>query len=269
MISNILNYLDPIDLEILLCHILKVDRSFLRTHPETKLSTAQIDMFCKLAAKRLKHEPMAYITGNKYFFGLNFRVNHNVLVPRPETEILVEQALAILPDNSEANVLELGTGSGAVILAIAKYRPKCNFYATDISNKALVIAKKNANLLKINNIRFYKGDWFKAIPKLDFKFDIIISNPPYIGDEQIFLCDQEIFYEPKIALFTDNKGMYCLEHIIAESIYYLKKSGYLLLEHGYNQANEVANLLAFEGFTHIQYFKDLSNISRAIVAQKL
>ncbi len=266
---NILNGLDRLDLEVLLCHILKVERSFLKAYPETKLSEAQIKVFSKLAARKLQHEPIAYITGNKYFFGLKFLVNKNVLIPRPETEMLVEQVFSKVTEHATATILELGTGSGAVALSIAKYRPNCVVYATDISNVALKTAKKNAKLLNINNVKFYCGDWFKALPKLNFQFDVIISNPPYISYEEIPLCDQEIFYEPKLALFTDNNGLYCLEKIIFSSVNYLTKNGYLLLEHGYTQAAQIVKMLKIVGLLNIQPLKDLSGLHRVVVAQKL
>ncbi|MGD0465510.1 MAG: peptide chain release factor N(5)-glutamine methyltransferase [Gammaproteobacteria bacterium] len=258
------------ELEILLCHVLQVERYFLKAHPEKLLSNYQIKKFYKLVTRRLQHEPIAYITGTKHFWDLNLLVNRNVLIPRSETEILVEQALAKLSTNSSAKILELGTGSGAVALSIAKHRPNTTVYATDLSTSALKLAKRNAKALNINNIIFFSGDWFKALPpSLDFKFDLIISNPPYIAAAEVNLCDQEIFYEPKLALFADNNGLACLKKIIFDSVYYLANNGYLLLEHGYNQAIEVANMLKKSGLIEPEYFKDLSSLDRVVVAKKV
>ncbi len=258
-----------LDLEILLCHVLKVERSFLKAHPETILSDHQIKEFLGLVRRRLQHEPLAYITGNKDFWDLNLLVTKDVLIPRSETEILVEQALAILPIDSSAKVLELGTGSGAVALAILKHRPNTIVYATDFSNAALKVAQENAQKLNINNIKFFCGDWFNALPPLNFKFDIIISNPPYISTSEISLCDQEIFYEPELALFAANNGLACLEKIIFDSVNYLATDGVLLLEHGYNQIAQIATILKAAKFTELKFLKDLSGLDRAVVAKNV
>ena len=263
------NYSVRHDLEILLCHVLKVERCFLKSHPEKLLSDKQINNFGKLVARRLQHEPIAYIIGNKHFWDLNLLVNKNVLIPRPETEILVEQALAKLSINSSAKILELGTGSGAVALSIAKHRPNTIVYATDLSNSALNLAKQNAKVLNINNVSFFSGDWFSALPALDFKFDLIISNPPYIAKTEINLCDQEVFYEPKLALFAAHNGLSCLEKIIFDSINYLAINGYLLLEHGATQAHKVATMLRMVGLVEIECVKDLSALDRVAVAKKI
>lgn len=257
-----------LDLEILLSYVLKVDRSFLIAHPETVLSRKQLTTFCKLVARRLNHEPIAYLTCNKHFWDLNFLVTKHVLIPRPETEILVEQALATIPVNSSAKILELGTGSGAIALSIAKHRPNTIVYATDYSNAALKIAKKNAKILNINNVRFFSGDWFNALPtNLDIKFDIILSNPPYIAKTEVNLCDQEIFYEPKIALFATNNGLACLKKIIINSRNYLNNNGYLLLEHGCNQTAKIVAILNLSGLVEVESIKDLSGKNRVIIAK--
>lgn len=262
-------YLNNLDLEILLSYILKVDRSFLKAHPEKLLSKNQIKQFCKLAARRLQQEPIAYIIKQKSFWDITLLVTKAVLIPRPETEILVEQALAKLPGNSQAKILELGTGSGAVSLAIAKHRPNVMVYATDISIAALNIAKKNAELLKIKNIIFYKSNWFDALSNLNFKFDLIISNPPYISKEDINYCDQEIFYEPKVALFASNNGLACFKNIILNSVNYLKINGYLILEHGFNQKNKIIAMLRQANFVDITSIQDLSLLDRALVSKKI
>lgn len=263
------NKIPLLELEILLCHVLNMDRIFLKAHPEITINTEQSIAFDRLLSRRKQHEPIAYLTGRKNFWDLNLLVTKDVLIPRSETELLVEKALEILPTNSCANILELGTGSGAISLSLAKNRKNIIITATDISVAALNIAKSNAKNLNINNINFVCCSWFDAISKLDSKFDLIISNPPYIGVNEINVCNQEIFYEPQLALFSENNGLKCLEEIIFSSSRFLKNHGYLLLEHGFNQAKQLANFLQLAGFYEIQSFKDLSGIDRIMVAKKM
>jgi release factor glutamine methyltransferase len=258
-----------LEAEILLCHILQVDRSFLKTHPDTKLSSEQRSKFFELIYRRKKHEPIAYLLGKKDFWDLDLLVNKDVLIPRSETEMLVEKALEILPKYSSARILELGTGSGAISLSIAKHRKNVSIVATDISLVSLKVAKMNAKILNIKNIKFLCCDWFKAIScQLSKKFDLIISNPPYIGINEMILCDQEIFYEPKVALFSEEEGFSSLKTIISSSTKYLNTPGYLLLEHGFNQKNKLMNLFQSIRCFDIQTFKDLSGLDRIIVASK-
>lgn len=263
------NKIPILDLEILFCHVLKIERSFLKAHPENIINFEQATVFYNLLARRANNEPIAYIIGNKNFWDLNLLVNQDVLIPRPETELLVEQILERLPIDSCATILELGTGSGAISLAIAKNRPNTIITATDISIPALDIAKANAKNLNIENINFLYGNWFYTVPKLNSKFDFIISNPPYIAFNEINLCNQEIFYEPKIALFSTDNGINCLQQIIFGSQKYLQPNGYLLLEHGINQAPQLINLLRGANFAEIESFKDLSSIDRAVVAKNV
>ena len=258
-----------LDLEILLCHVLKIDRSFLKSHPENTISTEQTIEFHNLATRRANHEPIAYIIGNKNFWDLNLLITKDVLIPRSETEILVEQALEKLPRDSQATILELGTGSGAIALAIAKHRPNTIVTATDISMAALDVARVNAKNLNINNVNFLYGNWFENFTSLNCKFNLIISNPPYIALNEINLCSQEIFYEPKLALFTSNNGLKCLEQIIFASNDYLTANGYILLEHGVNQASQIISLLRTAKFSDLESFKDLSGLDRVVVAKKL
>lgn len=263
------NKIPLLELEILLCNVLNIERSFLKAHPEITLNTEQSIEFDRLLFRRKQHEPIAYLIGKKNFWDLNLLVTKDVLIPRSETELLVEKALEIIPTNSCANILELGTGSGAISLSLAKNRKNIIITATDISLAALNIAKSNAKNLNINNVNFVCCNWFDAISKLDCKFDLIISNPPYIGVNEINACNQEIFYEPKLALFSGNNGLECLEKIIFSSSKFLKNHGYLLLEHGFNQAKQLAHLLQLAGFYEIQSFKDLSGIDRIVVAKKM
>lgn len=270
------DYIIPrLEVQILLTYVLNIDRVTLKAHPEIELLAAETIKFNQLLERRLKGEPIAYIIGNKNFWDLNLVITKDVLIPRSETELLVEKTLELLsvrePFENPIEILELGTGSGAISLAIAKSYPnKVNIIATDISMNALEIAKLNAKQLKINNIQFLHGDWFKALefnPKIsnNLKFDFIISNPPYISSKEIHLCNGEIFFEPQIALFANNEGLASLEHIIMHSKHYLNDKGTLLVEHGVYQKSRVMDLFIAAKFKTIKSHQDLSGINRVII----
>ena len=264
-----------LEVEILLTYVLNIDRVTLKAHPEIELSIAEKVKFNQLLTRRLKGEPIAYIIGNKNFWDLNLVITKDVLIPRSETELLVEKTLELLsvrdPFENPINILELGTGSGAISLSIAKtYPDQVKIIATDISMPALEIAKLNAKQFKINNIQFLHGDWFKALEfnhkiSNNLKFDFIISNPPYISSKEIHLCNGEIFFEPQIALFANNEGLASLEHIIMHSKNYLNDSGILLVEHGVYQKSRVIDLFIAAKFKTIKSYQDLSAIDRVIV----
>ncbi len=284
---SIFNAIPRLEVEILLTHVLNIDRVTLKAHPEMLVSAAEAVKFYQLLNRRLKGEPIAYIIGSKNFWDLNLIITKDVLIPRSETELLVEKTLEILaerasfkngapfknraPFENPISILELGTGSGAVSLAIAKsYPDKVKIIATDISKDALEIAKLNAKRLNINNIQFLHGDWFKALEfnhKISnkFKFDFIISNPPYISSKEIHLCNGEIFFEPQIALFANDEGLASLQHIIMHSKNYLNDSGILLVEHGIYQRSEVVDFFLAANFKTITSYQDLLAIDRVIV----
>lgn len=274
-----------LELEILLANILDKDRVHLKAHPEMLLLDRDIIKFYELVNRRLQGEPIAYIIENKNFWDFNLLINKNVLIPRSDTELLVEKTLEILEyklsyESKPIRILELGTGSGAISLAIAKsYPTKVEIIATDISIDALKVAILNANRLKIDNVKFLHGNWFSALerPYISschydnnsvnniFKFDFIISNPPYIALEEIHLCDFEVFFEPKIALFADKEGLDSLEHIIIHSKNYLNDSGTLLIEHGAFQKSQVTNFFVNAHYNTIKSYQDLSGMHRVIV----
>ena len=264
-----------LEVEILLTHVLNIDRVTLKAHPEMLVSAAEAVKFYQLLKRRLKGEPIAYIIGSKNFWDLNLVITKDVLIPRSETELLVEKTLEILADRdpfeNPIKILELGTGSGAISLAIAKsYPDKVKIIATDISKDALEIAKLNAKQLNINNIQFLHGDWFKALDlnhKISnkFKFDFIISNPPYISSKEIHLCNGEIFFEPQIALFANDEGLASLQHIIMNSKTYLNDAGILLVEHGIYQRSQVVDFFLAANFKIIKSYQDLLAIDRVIV----
>jgi len=253
-----------LDAELLLIAVLNQPRSFLYSHPEYELTPEQEKKFDLLHKRRTNGEPIAYILGKKEFWSLELKINEHVLIPRPETEILVEVALSKSISES-ATVADMGTGSGAIALALASERPKWNIIATDISEDALELARYNANQLQLKNIEFYYGDWCAALPNK--KLDMIISNPPYIAQNDPHLRQGDLRFEPKIALEAQD-GLSELRKIIATAKERLKKGGFLILEHGYDQSKNIQNLLHQNAYQKITLHKDLANIYRVIAAEK-
>lgn len=252
-----------LDAELLLAHTLQQERSYFYAHHDQELNIDDIKLFNDLIDQRLNDKPIAYITEHKEFWSLNLEVNENVLIPRPETELLVELALQFLPMNDSIKAVDLGTGSGAIALAIAKERPNWHIIATDNSNEALLIAKKNAQRFKLTNVEFKFGDWCHALP--DYKFDIIISNPPYIAENDPHL-QGSIKFEPQSALIAKNNGLDALNTIIVQAKNKLKANGILILEHGYKQGGAVKNLLLENSYQNITQYCDLAGLERAICA---
>lgn len=247
-----------LDCELLLGNILNKPRSFLFSHSENELTNFEIKNFNKVLARRLKGEPIAYILGSKEFWSLNFKVNKNVLIPRPETELLVEIILKNFSKNNNIRLADLGTGSGAIALALAKEKPSWNIVATDISENALAVAKENAENLKINNVSFICSDWCS---KLTGSFDIIVSNPPYVS-----MKDLNNKFEPKAALISNNNGLEDIEKIINQSKNFLLDYGFIIFEHGFNQAEQICEFLNEEGFKEIKSYTDLAGHKRVTSA---
>ncbi|MGA2654772.1 MAG: peptide chain release factor N(5)-glutamine methyltransferase [Gammaproteobacteria bacterium] len=254
---------EPRSGEILLAHVLKKSPAYLYTYPEKMLTPEETDLFQNLIKRRVQGEPIAYIIRKKEFYSLEFKVTNDTLIPRPETEMLVDAALNIIADKP-CKVLELGIGAGSVAITIAKLKPQAQVTATDISVDALTVAKENAHMHQVKNIDFILSDWFKDIPSL--KFDIIISNPPYIAENDPHLDDLQ--YEPRRALIAGVTGLMDLEHIIANASFYLQDGGWLLVEHGYDQQNAVQDLFKAAGYLAINTLLDLSGQPRATVGQK-
>lgn len=253
-----------IDIELLLVSVLNQPRSFLYAHPEYKLTLAQEKNFDLLFIRRASGEPIAYILGKKEFWSFELSMNQNVLIPRPETETLVEVALDKL-GRETVTVADLGTGSGAIAIALAHECPNWTVVATDISEEALKLARHNAMQLQLKNIEFYCGDWGEALPCK--KFDLIVSNPPYIAQNDPHLQQGDVRFEPKIALEAGD-GLSELQKIIIQAKEYLKIGGLLMLEHGYDQSEKVQNLLHQNKYQNIMPHKDLADIYRIVVAQK-
>jgi len=253
-----------LDLELLLEKVLNKPRSFLYKNPGYILDSDQYEKFQDLYWRRQRGEPIAYILGKKEFWSLEFIVNEKVLIPRPETELLIEIILARSQDPG-VDLADLGTGSGVIALTLAKENPDWNIVATDISTDALQVAAHNAMRLELQNIAFYCGDWCSVLP--DKKFDIIVSNPPYIEKNDQHLTRGDVSFEPNIALEAGD-GMDAISKIVSQAKDRLKKGGLLVLEHGYDQKIKVMELLDKKGYKNIVPYKDLAGIDRAVVAVK-
>ena len=247
------------DAEVLLCHVLNESLSYLRTWPERELTAAQQSAFDVLIHKRQHGEPVAYLTGEREFWSMPFFVTSDTLIPRPETELLVERALQALPDSAQ-QVLDLGTGSGVIALALAKERPQWQLTATDASFAALRIAEKNARRLKLDNVQFEYGSWYA--PLKGRRYHAIISNPPYVADRDPHLAQGDVRFEPNSALVSGGDGLDDIRQIVAGAPAHLHAGGWLLLEHGYDQGAAVAGLLSQQGFQQVATLRDLAGQPR-------
>jgi len=244
-----------LDAEILLAHLLNKTRAFLYAHVTDELNNKTVEAYQTILAKRATGTPIAYLTGVREFWSLPLTVNEHTLIPRPETELLVECTLNLLShQTNEASILDLGTGSGAIALAMAHSKPTWNVTAVDLNPLTLAVAKQNALNLNLKNITWIQSDWFSSIPLQSF--DAIISNPPYIQEHDPHLYKGDVRFEPQLALIGGPDGLDALTTIIQQSELYLKPKGLLLLEHGYNQANAVACLLKQAHFESVQCFLD-------------
>jgi release factor glutamine methyltransferase len=222
--------------------------------------------FDTLIQRRIQGEPIAYILGFREFYGLHLKVTPDTLIPRPDTEILVDTALSKMPASQNSlRVLDLGTGSGAIALAIANKRPRADVLAIDASENALKIAQENANALQIANVQFLSSHWFGALHQQ--RFDVIVSNPPYIEDADPHLAQGDLRFEPLSALASGKDGLHDIRMIIDQCLVHLKPQGWLMLEHGYNQATAVANLMSEAGLVGISTHKDLGGNDRVTVGQ--
>lgn len=248
---------DALENRILICHALGVTRVSLITQSGRALTSAEADALNQLVARRSAGEPIAYIVGKREFFGLDFRVNGAVLIPRPDTELLVELALERLP--AQGRVLDMGTGSGAIAVAIAHTRPDASVTALDVSEAALEVARANAQANGAA-VRFLHSDWFGALA--GEVFDLIVSNPPYIASGDVHLGQGDLRFEPPGALTDHADGLSALRTIAAGAPAHLVAQGWLLMEHGYDQAAQVRAILAGLGYTAVQSWRDLAGIER-------
>lgn len=252
-----------LDAELLLCFILKKERSYLHAWPEKELEQQQLTAFQKLLELRLKGKPIAHILGEQGFWSLNLKVTPDTLIPRPDTERLVELALEIIPQDKKWRILDLGTGSGAIALAIATERPLCEITATDQSTAALAIAEENAKTHALNNIQFIESLWFENIKAQNY--DMIVSNPPYICDNDEHLLQGDVRFEPLSALTAGADGLDDIRTIIKEGKTYLSPGAKMLLEHGFDQADAVITLFKAEGYQQVKNYADYAGQPRVTI----
>ena len=251
--------------EILLAYVIHKPRSYLYTWPEKVLEAHQLTQFQSLVDRRCTGEPIAYITGQREFWGLPLKISPATLIPRPETERLVEIALQHIPEDEAWQIADLGTGSGALALAIASERPQCQVIATDISAEALRIAEQNRNDLQLSNVRFIQGRWFE--PLNDIQFDLVVSNPPYVAENDPHLLEGDLRFEPQQALSSGPDGLEAIREILGSAKSYMKSGASLLLEHGYDQGNAVVSLFTQAGFEQVICHSDYAERERATVGQ--
>jgi release factor glutamine methyltransferase len=256
--------LPRLEARLLLQRALGVPRAWLIAHDGDELPSASTEAFLRLQSRRVQGEPVAYLLGEREFMGHVFQVGPGVLIPRPETELLVEQALKVLetPAGAAPRVLDLGTGSGAVAISIALARPDAQVTATDASAQALDIARQNAAALGAR-VAFHQGDWFQALPPQAGLFNLIVSNPPYIAAGDAHLMQGDLRFEPAEALSSGADGLSALALIAAQAPRWLAAGGQLWLEHGYDQAPAVQSLLRAAGFAGVYSLPDLAGIPRA------
>lgn len=254
-----------LDAEVILCHVLDKPRSHLRAWPEKQLAEQHQTEFSTLIKQRHQGMPVAYITGTKEFWSRDFKVNSDVLIPRPDTELLIELSLNILLDIPRAHIVDLGTGSGIIAITLAAERPDIKVIAADLSFAALNIAKQNSAMHQTKSVQFIHSSWFDNIPAS--KFDLVISNPPYIDGKDPHLSQGDVRFEPNSALIADNLGLKDINDIADHSRHYLNDKGTLLIEHGYDQEVSVQAIFNSFGYQQIKTHHDLSGNPRVTTAQ--
>jgi release factor glutamine methyltransferase len=253
-----------LDAEVLLLHVLDKPKSYLFTWPEAELTEVQLSTFEKLVAERETGHPVAHLVGVREFWSLELEVNNSTLIPRPDTETLVEKALNLdLPTN--AKMLDLGTGTGAIALSLASEQSNWQITAVDYSEQAVALAKRNQQKHALNNVTIMQSDWFSAVPNQ--QFDLIVSNPPYIDALDEHLSQGDVRFEPKSALVAPDNGMADIKLIIEQARQYLAPNGYLLIEHGYQQALLLQEFFAQMAYSNILTIKDMAGCDRVTMAQ--
>ena len=260
-----------LDIEIFLTHILQKNRTYLFTWPDQELSAEQAQTFNEFFVRRLAGEPVAHIIGQREFWSLPIMVNNSTLIPRPDTELLVEATLGLFAEDEKSQsrrLLDLGTGTGAIVLALAHEKKSWRCVGVDRELAAVELAEKNRVYLDLQNVKIQQSDWFSALAN-ETAFDVIVSNPPYIDPNDEHLSEGDVRFEPLSALVADNKGLADLEFIIAQAPHYLMSSGWLLVEHGYDQGEAVRDLFAANYFDNINTFRDFGRNERVTIGQKV
>jgi release factor glutamine methyltransferase len=256
-----------LDAQVLLAMTLGKETIYLITWPERELSESQQHTFQELIKQRADGHPVAHLTGIREFWSLPIKVNNSTLIPRPDTEVLVEVSLhhALEKNRSNLHILDLGTGSGAIILALASELPKAICVGVDYSEKAVKLALENRDNLHLDNVHILQSDWFNNVQG---QFDIIVSNPPYIDAEDKHLKQGDVRFEPLSALVAKEQGLFDIRHISEQAAVYLKAAGVLLFEHGFEQALAVQKILQENGFIHIKTYKDYAGNDRVTIGYK-
>jgi release factor glutamine methyltransferase len=255
----------PFEAKILLGHVLRRDRAWLAAHGDQPMTAHEAKTFDALARRRRDGEPVAYLTGRREFYGLDLEVTPDVLIPRPETELLVELALVRIDANERTEVLDLGSGSGAIALAIASERPHSAVVGVDVSAAAVALARRNASRLNVGNVAFIESDWFSAVPRT--RYNAIIANPPYVAAGDEHLREGDLRFEPAAALAAGADGLNAIRTIIAGAGAFLSPGAWLLIEHGYDQADAVLAMLRGAQFSDVQSRRDLAGIPRTVLAR--
>ncbi len=255
-----------LDAEVLLAHVLNKPRVYLHTWPEAELRQDQELQFLSMIRQRAAGQPVAYLTGQREFWSLNFAVTPDSLIPRPETELLVERTLTLLPENETLRIADLGTGSGAIAIALAHERRHWQLYAIDRSLQCVKLAQSNSRRLDVDNLCFINADWSKALANR--RFDAIVANPPYIADRDPHLRQGDVRFEPASALTGGPQGLDDLRRLTKDAPRVLKPGGWIVLEHGMDQANNIRKLLNKLAFKNISTARDLAGLERVSCAQK-
>jgi release factor glutamine methyltransferase len=258
-----------LDIEIFLAHILQKDRTYLFTWPEKELTEEQTDQFNQFFSRRLTGEPVAHVIGQREFWSLPLMVNKSTLIPRPDTELLVEAVLGLFAEddgNQLRRVLDLGTGTGAIVLALANEKKSWRCIGVDKEIAAVELAEKNRTYLKLDNVKILQSDWFAALA-VEESFDVIVSNPPYIDPNDEHLMQGDVRFEPLSALVAGKNGLADLELIISQAPQYLASTGWLLVEHGHDQGSAVRDLFAENHFDDINTFRDFGRNERVTIGK--
>lgn len=258
-----------LDIELLLCHILQKNRTYLFTWPDSVLSLEQAETFLQFFNRRKSGEPVAHIIGQREFWSLPLAVNNSTLIPRPDTELLVETVLDLFAQDAPPQArraLDLGTGTGAIVLAIASEKPYWQLLGVDYSADAVALAEQNRAALGFKHVAMAQSDWFENVGTQPF--DVIVSNPPYIDPQDPHLTQGDVRFEPLSALIADNQGLADIEHIVAQAWHYLQTQGWLLVEHGYDQAQRVRDLFNQRGFVQVETRRDLGGNERITLGRK-
>ena len=255
-----------LDAQVLLCHVLQCNSAHLAAWPEKPLDEAQQRHFLQLLERRRQGHPVAHLTGQREFWSMDFMVDESTLIPRPETETLIEYVLEKHSHRSTLKLLDMGTGTGAIAIVLAKENPGWQVHACDLSSRAIQLAERNREKHGIDNLNLIQSDWFSDIDDTDY--DIIISNPPYIDADDPHLSEGDVRFEPASALISANQGMKDIEHLCSHAKDHLKNESWLIVEHGYDQAERVADCFTRNGYREITQQQDLSGHTRMTAGRK-